>query len=38
MPLAVTVVSIVMCVKLVAVQLGYMVHRNAERHDYKGGR
>jgi hypothetical protein len=38
MPLAVTVVSIVLCVTLVVVLLGYLVHRNAERHDSKGGR
>jgi hypothetical protein len=37
MPLAVTVVSIVASVTLVAVFLGYLVHRNADRHD-KGGR
>ena len=38
MALAVTVVSIVLCVTLVAVLLGYLVHRNAERHDAQGGR
>jgi hypothetical protein len=38
MPLAVTVVSIVLGVTFLAVLLGYLVHRNAERHDAKGGR
>ena len=38
MSLAVTVVSIVVCVTFVAVLLGYLVHRNAERHDSKGAR
>ena len=38
MPLAVNVVSIELCVTHVAVLLGYLVHRNAERHDSKGGR
>jgi len=38
MSLAATVVSIVLCVTLVAVLLGYLVQRNAERHDSKGSR
>lgn len=38
MSLAATVVSIVLSVTVVAVLLGYLVHRNAERHDSKGGR
>jgi hypothetical protein len=38
MSLAATVVSIVLSVTLVAVLLGYLVHRNAERHDSKGNR
>jgi len=38
MSLAATVVSIVLGVTLVAVLLGYLVHRNAERHDSKGNR
>ena len=38
MSLAATVVSIVLGVTLVAVLLGYLVHRNAERHDSKGDR
>ncbi len=38
MQLAVTVVSVVLSVTLVGVLLGYLVHRNAERHDRKGGR
>ena len=38
MSLAATVVSIVLSVTLVAVLLGYLVHRNADRHDAKGGR
>ena len=38
MSLAATVVSIVLSVTLVAVLLGYLVHRNAERHDSKGTR
>ena len=38
MPLAVTVVTVVLSVTLVVVLLGYLVHRNAERHDSKGGR
>jgi hypothetical protein len=38
MSLAVTVVSIVLGVTFLAVLLGYLVHRNAERHDAKGGR
>jgi hypothetical protein len=36
MSLAATVVSIVLGVTLVAVLLGYLVHRNADRHDSKG--
>ena len=38
MSLAATVASVVLIVTLVAVFLGYLVHRNAERHDSKGGR
>ena len=38
MPLAVTVVLVVLSVTLVVVLLGYLVHRNAERHDSKGNR
>ena len=38
MSLAVTVVAVVLSVTLVAIFLGYLVHRNAERHDSKGGR
>ena len=38
MQLAVTVVSVVLSVTLVGVLLGYLVHRNAERHDHEGGR
>ena len=38
MSLAATVASVVLVVTLVAVLLGYLVHRNAERHDSKGNR
>jgi hypothetical protein len=38
MSLAVTVASVVLSVTLVAVLLGYLIHRNAERHDSQGGR
>jgi hypothetical protein len=38
MSLAATVASVVLIVTLVAVFLGYLVHRNAERHDSQGGR
>jgi hypothetical protein len=38
MSLAATVASVVLIVTLVAVLLGYLVHRNAERHDSQGGR
>ena len=38
MSLAVTVASVVLVVTLVAVFLGYLVHRNADRHDAQGGR
>ena len=38
MPLPVTVVTIVLAVTLVAVVLGYLVHKNADRHDREGGR
>ena len=38
MQLAVTVFVVVLAVTLVAVLLGYLVHRNAERHDSEGGR
>jgi hypothetical protein len=38
MQLAATVAVVVLSVTLVAVFLGYLVHRNAERHDSEGGR
>jgi hypothetical protein len=38
MSLAVTVAFVVLSVTLVAVLLGYLIHRNAERHDSQGGR
>ena len=38
MQLAVTVVLVVLGITLVAVLLGYVVQRNAERHDRQGGR
>ena len=38
MSLAATVSFVVLCVTLVAVLLGYLIHRNAERHDSQGGR
>jgi hypothetical protein len=38
MELAATVVVVVLSVTLVALALGYLVHRNAERHDSEGGR
>jgi hypothetical protein len=38
MSLAVTVAVVVLSVTLVAVLLGYLIHRNAERHDSQGGR
>ena len=38
MSLAATVATVVLGVTLVAVLLGYLVHRNAERHDSEGGR
>jgi hypothetical protein len=38
MSLAATVAFVVLSVTLVAVLLGYLVHRNAERHDSQGGR
>jgi F0F1-type ATP synthase assembly protein I len=38
MPLAVTVSLIVLCVTLVGVFIGYLVHKNADRHDSEGGR
>ena len=38
MSLAVTVVLVVLIVTLVTVLLGYLVHRNADRHDSEGGR
>jgi hypothetical protein len=38
MPLPVTVTLVVLIVTLVAVVLGYLVHRNADRHDAEGGR
>ncbi len=38
MSLAVIVVGIVLSVTLVAVLLGYLVHRNAEHNDREGSR
>jgi hypothetical protein len=38
MQLAFTVVLVVLSVTLVAVFLGYLVQRNAARHDSEGGR
>ena len=38
MRLAASVVVGVLGVTLVAVLLGYLIHRNAERHDSEGGR
>jgi hypothetical protein len=38
MQLASTVAIAVLSVTLVAVLLGYLIHRNAERHDSQGGR
>jgi len=38
MSLAATVTFVVLCVTLVAVLLGYLVQKNAERHDSQGGR
>jgi hypothetical protein len=38
MQLAVTVFAVVLGVTLVAVLLGFLVHRNAERHDSEGSR
>jgi hypothetical protein len=38
MSLAATVAFVVLSVTLVAVLLGYLIHRNAERHDSQGGR
>lgn len=38
MQLAATVVTVVLGITLVGVLLGYLVHRNAERHDREGGR
>jgi len=38
MQLAFSVVLVVLSVTLVAVVLGYLVQRNAERHDSQGGR
>ena len=38
MPLPVTVASVVLVFTLVGVLLGYLVHRNADRHDAEGGR
>ena len=38
MSLAATVSFVVLSVTLVAVLLGYLIHRNAERHDSQGGR
>ena len=38
MQLAVIVVGVVLSVTLVAVLLGYLVHRNAEHNDQEGSR
>ena len=38
MPLPVIVVGVVLSVTLVAVLLGYLIHRNAERNDHEGSR
>jgi hypothetical protein len=38
MPLPVTVAVVVLVVTMVAILLGYFVHRNADRHDSEGGR
>jgi VIT1/CCC1 family predicted Fe2+/Mn2+ transporter len=38
MPLPVTVTLVVLALTLVGVLLGYLIHRNAERHDAEGGR
>ena len=38
MQLAFTVALVVLIVTIVAVALGYLVQRNAERHDSEGGR
>jgi hypothetical protein len=38
MQLAATVVTVVLGITLIAVMVGYLVHRNAERHDREGGR
>jgi hypothetical protein len=38
MALPVTVVLVVLSVTLVVVLLGYLVHRNADRHDAERGR
>jgi hypothetical protein len=38
MQLAITVTLVVLGITLVGVLLGYLVHRNAERHDRQGGR
>jgi hypothetical protein len=38
MPLPVSVVVVVLIITLVAVFVGYLVHRNADRHDSEGGR
>ena len=38
MPLPVTVTLVVLIITLVGVLLGYLIHRNADRHDGEGGR
>ncbi len=38
MPLPVIVVGVVLSVTLVAVLLGYLIHRNADQKDREGGR
>jgi uncharacterized protein YneF (UPF0154 family) len=38
MRLAVTVTLVVLLFTLVGVLVGYLIHRNAERHDAEGGR
>ena len=38
MPLPVTVTLVVLLFTLVGVLVGYLIHRNADRHDGEGGR
>jgi len=38
MPLPVMVGSVVLLFTLVGVLIGYLVHKNADRHDAEGGR